>query len=400
MSFDRYDTIVIGAGLVGLSAAYHLKLKNVNGKILLLEKENDVALHQSGHNSGVIHSGIYYKPGSQKASNCISGYQSIIEFAQEHHIPYDICGKIIVATSKNELPALNNIYERGIQNGLRGITRLSASEIKEYEPHCAGVEAIHVPQTGIIDYPKMARTLLEIYQKQLGGEARFKEKVVDIQTENDDVIVQTDKGSYYAKNLISCAGLFSDRMANLTETDNDLRIIPFRGEYYKLKEAKNNLVKNLIYPVPDPSFPFLGVHFTRMINGGVEAGPNAVLAFKREGYKFKDFDFKDFGDIISWPGFWKIAAKYGKTGMDEIYRSLSKKAFTKALQRLVPEINENDLIPGGAGVRAQACDRSGNLIDDFNILQRHNIFHVRNAPSPAATASLSIGKFISEKIRN
>lgn len=398
MDAYRYDTIVIGAGLVGLSVAYHLKLKNPSNKILLLDKENDVAVHQSGNNSGVIHSGIYYKPGSLKAQNCITGYHGLLAFAKEHNIPHDICGKIIVATSIDELPALNNIYNRGLENGLSDLKRLNKEEIQAYEPHCTGLEGLHVPQTGIIDYPRLAEVLLDIFKSKLSGDANFNEAVVNIQRENDTVRVETTKRSYISSNLVSCAGLFSDRIANLTEDDNDLRIIPFRGEYFKLREEKEYLVKNLIYPVPDPKFPFLGVHFTRMIGGGIEAGPNAVLAFKREGYKFKDFSFNDVKDTFTWPGFWTIAAKYGKIGLGEIHRSLSKAAFAKALQKLIPEITENDLIPGGAGVRAQACDRKGNLIDDFNILESNNIIHVRNAPSPAATSCLSIGKLISEKL--
>nr|WP_068892963.1 L-2-hydroxyglutarate oxidase [Pedobacter panaciterrae] len=398
MDAYNYDTIVIGAGLVGLSVAYNLKLKNPDRKILIIEKEKGVAIHQSGNNSGVIHSGIYYKPGSLKAQNCISGYHSLIEFAQKYNIPYDICGKIIVATDTSELIGLDNIYQRGIENRLEGIRKLSSSEIKDFEPHCAGIAGIHVPQTGIIDYPRMAEVLLELFKTQFNGDANFNEQVISIKKEGNAVRVETDQRSYISENLVSCAGLFSDRIASLTEQSNDLRIIPFRGEYYKLRPEKEGLIKNLVYPVPDPKFPFLGVHFTRMIGGGVEAGPNAVLAFKREGYKFKDFSLRDVSETFAWPGFWKIAAKYGKIGMGEIYRSLSKAAFTAALQKLLPEIIEDDLVPGGAGVRAQACDRSGNLIDDFNILESRNIIHVRNAPSPAATSCLSIGKLISEKI--
>ncbi|TPE45470.1 L-2-hydroxyglutarate oxidase [Pontibacter mangrovi] len=399
MSGQKYDTIVVGAGLVGLSTVYHLKKNNPDSRILLIEKEKTVAQHQSGHNSGVIHSGIYYKPGSLKAKNCIAGYHSIIEFAEEHNIAYDICGKVIVATSAAEIPKLNDIYERGVQNGLQDLKRLkSLEEIREYEPHVAGVEAIHVPQTGIIDYPGVAMALLRLFQQKYGGEAVFGEQVVKITPEKNSVHVETTKHTYTADNLVSCGGLFSDRVANLTEKENDLRIIPFRGEYYKLREEKEYLVRNLIYPVPDPSFPFLGVHFTRMIQGGIEAGPNAVLAFKREGYRFSDFNLKDTQDTFSWPGFWKIAAKYGRTGLGEMYRSLSKAAFTKALQKLMPEVQEQDLVPGGAGVRAQACDRNGNLIDDFDILNRRNIIHVRNAPSPAATSSLAIGQYICNQL--
>lgn len=396
----KYDVIVIGAGLVGLSTAYHIKLANPKIKVLILEKESSVAKHQSGNNSGVIHSGIYYKPNSLKAQNCISGYHSLLDFADKNEISYDICGKIIVATSSKEFKALDDIFERGKENGLVGIRKISAEESREFEPHCAALSAIHVPQTGIIDYPKMAEKLLEIFKTQYGGEAVFGQEVKNIIQSNNQIIVETGSGQYETNKLISCAGLFSDRVANFTEKKNDLRIIPFRGEYYKLKPEKEYLVKNLIYPVPNPEFPFLGVHFTRMIHGGVEAGPNAVLAFKREGYKFSDFNLKDFGESLTWTGFWKIVGKYGQTGIGEIYRSLSKSAFTNALKKLIPEIEADDLIEGGAGVRAQACDRKGNLIDDFNILQNNNIIHVRNAPSPAATSSLSIGKLLSEKILN
>lgn len=399
MSATKYDIVVIGAGLVGLATAYQLKLAKPNLNILIIDKEDKVAKHQSGHNSGVIHSGIYYKPGSLKSQNCIAGYQSIIEFAQQHNIPYDICGKIIVATEKKEFKGLHNIYERGLQNKLSGIKKLSAEESREIEPHCAALESIYVPQTGIIDYPKMAEKILELF-KEMGGEIAFNHEVTKIEQRNDGLIIETNRNSFHTIKLVSCGGLFSDRIATLTEEKNDLRIIPFRGEYFKLKPERESLVKHLIYPVPDPEFPFLGVHFTRMISGGIEAGPNAVLAFKREGYKFSDFNFKDMGQTLAWPGFWKIVAKYGQTGMGEIYRSLSKAAFTRSLQKLIPEINQDDLIEGGAGVRAQACDKKGNLIDDFNILQNGNIIHVRNAPSPAATSSLSIGKLISEKILN
>lgn len=399
MSATKYDIAVIGAGLVGLATAYQLKLAKPNLNVLIIDKEDGVSKHQSGHNSGVVHSGIYYKPGSLKAQNCIAGYQSILEFAQQHDIPYDICGKIIVATEKKELKGLNSIYERGFQNKLSGIKKLSAEESREIEPHCAALESIYVPQTGIIDYPKMAEKILELF-KELGGEIAFNNEVTKIEQRNDGLIIETNRNSFHTIKLVSCGGLFSDRIATLTEDENDLRIIPFRGEYFKLKPERESLVKHLIYPVPDPEFPFLGVHFTRMIGGGIEAGPNAVLAFKREGYKFSDFSFKDMGQTLAWPGFWKIVAKYGQTGMGEIYRSLSKAAFTRSLQKLIPEINQEDLIEGGAGVRAQACDKKGNLIDDFNILQNGNIIHVRNAPSPAATSSLSIGKLISEKILN
>lgn len=394
-----YNVIVIGAGLVGLSTAYHFLLKNPNAKVLVLEKELAVAQHQSGHNSGVIHSGIYYKPGSLKASNCIEGYNSIIEFAEKYGIRYDLCGKIIVATTTDELPQLDAIYNRGIENGLKNLKYLSREEFREIEPHCEGVRAIKVPQTGIIDYPAVAEKLKDLFQ-EIGGTFLFNEEVIKINENLDGITIQTKNAQFQTKKVISCGGLYSDKLSKLSNPKNDFIIVPFRGEYFKLKEEKKNLVKNLIYPVPDPNFPFLGVHFTRMIDGNVEAGPNAVLAFKREGYKFSDFNFSETLETFTYPGFWKIAAKYGKTGLGEIYRSLSKAAFTKALQKLMPEIQENDLVPGGAGVRAQALNRNGQLIDDFDILKKGNIIHVRNAPSPAATSCLSIGQKISDLIND
>ncbi|SMO60036.1 L-2-hydroxyglutarate oxidase [Chryseobacterium rhizoplanae] len=394
-----YDIIIIGAGLVGLATAYQTKLKNPDSKILILEKENDVALHQSGHNSGVIHSGIYYKPGSLKAKNCIEGYNSVINFAEKHGIRYDLCGKIIVATSQEELPLLDNIYKRGIENGLQNLKYLSREEFREIEPHCEGIRAIKVPQTGIIDYPGIAKKIKELFE-ELGGEVRFNNEVKNIIDKGSEIIVNTNISEFKTKKLISCAGLYSDKITKMTNEKNDVVIIPFRGEYYKIKDEKKYLVKHLIYPVPDPSFPFLGVHFTRMIDGNIEAGPNAVLAFKKEGYHFFDFNFNETMQTMLWPGFRKIVAKYGKTGMGEMHRSLSKSAFTKALQKLLPEIQENDLVAGGSGVRAQACDRNGGLIDDFDIVKNGNIIHVRNAPSPAATSCLSIGNKISELIVN
>ncbi len=393
----KYDVIIIGAGLVGLSTAYQLKSKNPNSKILILEKESDVAKHQSGNNSGVIHSGIYYKPGSLKAKNCIEGYKSIIDFAEKHNISYDLCGKIIVAKNEKELPLLDTIYTRGIENGLQNLNYLSREEFREIEPHCEGVKAIKVPQTGIIDYPAVAQTIKKLYQ-ELGGDIIHKQEVKSINQTNNETVVKTQDNEFYTKKVITCAGLYSDKVSRMTNPENDLQIIPFRGEYYKLKDDKKHLVKHLIYPVPNPNFPFLGVHFTRMIDGNIEAGPNAVLAFKKEGYKFSDFNFSETMETFTWPGFWKIVAKYGATGMDEIYRSLSKSAFTKALQELIPEIQEQDLVTGGVGVRAQACNRNGILLDDFDIVKNGNIIHVRNAPSPAATSCLSIGKQISELI--
>lgn len=395
----NYDIIIVGAGLVGLATAYQAKLKNPGSKILVLEKEKDVALHQSGHNSGVIHSGIYYKPGSLKAKNCIEGYNTVINFAEKYGIKYDLCGKIIVASSQEELPLLDNIYKRGVENGLQDLQYLSRDEFREIEPHCEGIRAIKVPQTGIIDYPGIAKKIKELFE-ELGGEVKFNTEVKGITNTGSEIIVKTNTSEFKGKKLVSCAGLYSDKLTKMTNKENDVVIIPFRGEYYKIKDEKKHLVKHLIYPVPDPSFPFLGVHFTRMIDGNIEAGPNAVLAFKKEGYSFFDFNFEETMQTLMWPGFRKIVAKYGKTGMGEMHRSLSKSAFTKALQKLLPEIQESDLVPGGSGVRAQACDRNGGLIDDFDIVKNGNIIHVRNAPSPAATSCLSIGNKISELIEN
>lgn len=388
-----YDSIIVGGGIVGLATALRLSSAPHHKKVLVIEKENEVARHQTGNNSGVIHSGIYYKPGSLKATNCINGYHQLIDFCRKNEVPFDLCGKIIVATDTSELQALKNIGDRGIQNGLTGLKDLSKEELMEHEPHVAGIAGIFVPQTGIVDYKLVAQKYAQLIQQQ-GGEIRFSEKVIEIQ-ENDNVqVVVTQKSSYNTKLVINCAGLYSDKVAQLTSKKVDVKIIPFRGEYYKLREDKEYLVKNLIYPVPDPNFPFLGVHFTRMMKGGVEAGPNAVLAFQREGYKKTDINLGELAESLAWPGFQKVMAKYWKTGMGEMYRSFSKTAFTKALQKLIPEIQESDLVEGGAGVRAQACDRTGGLVDDFLILEEKGAINVCNAPSPAATSSLAIGETV------
>ena len=392
---QSYDIVIIGGGIVGLATAYEIKIKDPKRSVLLLEKEASLAMHQTGNNSGVIHSGIYYKPGSLKAKNCIDGYNKLIKFADEEGIPYELCGKIIVATDKSELPTLQTIEERGKANGLDGLKRLVGDEVKEYEPYVNGIGGIHVPQTGIIDYKAVAIKYGEKFQ-EMGGEIILKEKVTGVKEKADHTTVITENSSYETKIVINCAGLYSDKIARLTSKEVDLKIIPFRGEYYMLKPEKQYLVKNLIYPVPDPNFPFLGVHFTRMINGGIEAGPNAVLAFKREGYRKSLFNIVELGESLAWPGFQKVAAKYWKTGFGEMYRSFSKSAFTKALQKLMPDITAADLLPGGAGVRAQACDRTGGLLDDFLILEESNAINVCNAPSPAATSSLSIGDHISD----
>jgi L-2-hydroxyglutarate oxidase len=389
----KYDIIIVGGGIVGLATALNLIDKNPRLKVAVIEKEPAVAAHQTGNNSGVIHSGLYYKPGSLKATNCIRGYNLLIDFCRTNDIAFELCGKIVVATEEHELPLLKNLYERGHQNGLKNFRMLTAGELKEYEPHVAGLAGFFVPQTGIVDYKNVAEKYAAVIRLK-GGEIMLGEKVTGIKTTASEVTVVTEKSSYGTSLMINCAGLYSDKVARLTAPDLDVKIIPFRGEYYKLKKEKEYLVKNLIYPVPDPNFPFLGVHFTRMMRGGVEAGPNAVLAFSREGYKKTDINLKELAETLTWPGFQKVAKKYWRTGLGEMYRSFSKAAFTKALQKLIPEVEASDLVEGGAGVRAQACDRTGGLVDDFLIIEKKQTINVCNAPSPAATSSLAIGETV------
>ena len=393
---QTYDITIIGGGIVGTATALSI-LKEKSVALLLLEAESSLAAHQTGNNSGVIHSGLYYKPGSLKASNCTAGRDMMYTFCEEHKLPFDRCGKIVVATSKDEIPALNMLEERGKANGLSGIKRLSASEIKEYEPHASGIDGLFVPQTGIVDYVAVTNKYADLIREK-GGEIKTKSKLVSVKRDGNDLVLFTDHDEYRTKFVVNCGGLQSDRIAKLFGVDPNLQIIPFRGEYYQLKKEKEYLVKNLIYPVPDPQFPFLGVHFTRMIKGGVEAGPNAVLAFKREGYKKTDFSFRDILEMKLYPGFWKMAAKYYKMGFQEFRRSFSKELFVQSLQKLIPEIQSDDIEVGGAGVRAQALERDGKLVDDFRIVEAERMVHVLNAPSPAATASLSIGKTISEMV--
>jgi len=393
----HYDVIIIGGGAVGLATALQTLRKKPGAKVIVLEKESDIAQHQTGNNSNVIHSGIYYKPGSLKATNCIRGYAQLLQFCDENTIPYKLCGKVIVATHQNEIPLLENIYKRGLENHLSGLKMLTLGELKEIEPHVAGIAGIYVPQTGIVDYRLVAQKYAEVFRNG-GGEIKLGEKVIDIKPSANKVEVITNNASHVGKLVVNCAGLYSDKIAALTNGKIDVKIIPFRGEYYKLKKNKEHLVKTLIYPVPDPNFPFLGVHFTTMVGGGVECGPNAVLAFQREGYKKSDINLAELAETLMWPGFHKIASKYWKTGFGEMYRSFSKGAFTKALQKLIPEIQETDLAPGGAGVRAQACDRTGGLVDDFLILEENNAINVCNAPSPAATSSLAIGETVADLV--
>lgn len=391
-----YDIAIIGGGIVGTATALSI-LKSSSVKLLLLEKEPTLAVHQTGNNSGVIHSGLYYKPGSLKATNCAIGREMMYEFCQTYSLPFERCGKIVVATSKEELQALDMIEQRGRENGLDGLKRLSAAEIKEYEPYACGIAGLFVPQTGIVDYVAVTNKYADLII-QNGGEIKTNSKLIGVKHDGKDLVLQTINGEYKTKFLLNCAGLQSDRIAKMCGVDPKLKIIPFRGEYYKLKKEKQYLVKNLIYPVPDVKFPFLGVHFTRTIGGGVEAGPNAVLAFKREGYKKSDFSFSDLIEMKLYPGFWKMAMKYYKMGYQEFKRSFSKELFVKSLQKLIPEIQFDDIEPGGAGVRAQALEPDGRLVDDFRIVEAERMVHVLNAPSPAATASLSIGKTISQMV--
>ncbi|MEP3390039.1 MAG: L-2-hydroxyglutarate oxidase [Reichenbachiella sp.] len=391
------DVIVIGGGIVGLATAWQVKQQSPNLSITILEKESGPAHHQTGNNSGVIHSGLYYKPGSLKATNCIKGYDLMLDFCRTEGVDFDLCGKVVVATDDHEVPYLETLFNRGEQNGLKNMLWLTPEEIKEHEPYVTGVKGIYVPQTGIIDYKEVCKKL-ESKLLEAGVAIFYNEKVIKVDHQGSSSEVVTNNNEYQAKLIVNCAGLYSDKVAKMTPLKPDLKIVPFRGEYYQLKESSKHLVKNLIYPVPDPNFPFLGVHFTRMMNGGVEAGPNAVLAFAREGYTKSDINIPELLETLAWPGFQKVAMKYWKTGFGEMYRSFSKAAFTKALQKLIPDIREYDLETGGAGVRAQACDRSGGLLDDFHILENDHFVNVCNAPSPAATSSLAIGDEIANRV--
>jgi L-2-hydroxyglutarate oxidase LhgO len=396
MSETSFDVLIVGAGIVGLATAMEFTRRRPDLKLVVLDKEGQVAAHQTGNNSGVIHAGIYYKPGSMKARMSIEGMNSMIAFCQEHDLPYELCGKVIVALTPAELPRLEELYERGAANGVPGLRKITAEEIKEFEPHSAGIAGLWSPSTGIVDYKAVARAYAKIVQEG-GGEIRFNTQVVGIQQRPGELIVQTTQGELHTRYLVNCAGLQSDLVAQMAGGADGLRIVPFRGEYYELTPESQRLVRGLIYPVPDPSFPFLGVHFTKKIAGSVEAGPNAVLTFAREGYTKSDVDLRHLWSLATFPGMWRLAAKYWRTGLGEMVRSWSKRAFTRALQKLVPEIQAQDLKPGGAGIRAQAMDRKGNLLSDFHFIESANAVHVLNAPSPAATASIPIGRAIVDK---
>lgn len=389
-----YDIAIIGGGIIGLSTALALT-DNSTRSLIVLEAERELAAHQTGHNSGVIHSGLYYKPSSLKAKNCLAGREAMYRFCEAHAIPHERCGKLVVATQPEELLRLDALETRGRANGLSNLKRLSGAELAEYEPHVAGLAGLFVPDTGIVDYKQVATVYARLIEQQ-GGLIQREAKLLACHRELDGLHLETTQGQIRCRSLISCAGLQADRVARLCGLEPGVRVVPFRGEYYELLPDKQHLVKNLIYPVPDPQFPFLGVHFTRMIHGGVEAGPNAVLAFKREGYQRLSFDGRDSWTTLTYGGFWKLAARHWRMGLGEFHRSFNKRAFVKALQRLMPALTMHDLQPAGAGVRAQTLEPNGFLVDDFRIIQADRMIHVLNAPSPAATASLSIGQTIAQ----
>jgi L-2-hydroxyglutarate oxidase len=393
----RFDVVIIGGGVVGVATAFNMLALRPDLSLVILEKEKEIALHQTGRNSGVIHSGIYYRPGSLKARLCTHGYQRLIEFCIDNGVPFELCGKLIVAVVNDQVPQLKELESRGAANGLRGIKQVNRQQLREIEPHCFGVQGLFVPQTGIVNYVAVTEAMLRRV-RQLGGSTHFDQTVVQIRSQSDGVRIDTEDDSYIAAHAINCGGLHSDRLARQTEDDLDLRILPFRGEYFELKEDARRLVRNLIYPVPNPAFPFLGVHFTRLIDGSVECGPNAVLSLAREGYRKLSINPRDAYETLTWPGFRKVASRYWRIGLGEYLRSFSKIAFVRALQTLVPEVKVGDLIPVAPGVRAQACDRQGNLLDDFALRESVNITHVCNAPSPAATASLAIGDYIANRV--
>ncbi|MGD8518811.1 MAG: L-2-hydroxyglutarate oxidase [Anaerolineae bacterium] len=397
MTEPMYDVAVIGAGIVGLATAMDLLKRRPDLKLVVLDKEDHVAAHQTGNNSGVIHAGLYYKPGSMKAKMAVEGAQRMIAFCEEHDLPYDLVGKVVVATTEEELPRLEELYRRGTANGVQGLVKISGEEIKEYEPHTRGLAGLWSPNTGIVDYIAVTEKYAQIVQA-VGGEIRLKTEVTGIQERTEELVIETTGNEVHARTLVNCGGLQSDLIAKMTGSTHGLRIVPFRGEYYELTPESQKLVRGLIYPVPDPRFPFLGVHFTKKINGSVEAGPNAVLAFAREGYEKTDFSLGHMVDLLTFPGFWVMGAKYWRMGLGEMYRSWNKKAFVTALQALLPELKMEDVSPGGAGVRAQALDSKGKLLDDFSIVETPRVIHVLNAPSPAATESIVIGEAITDMV--
>jgi L-2-hydroxyglutarate oxidase len=389
----RFDIAIVGAGIVGLATAIDLAIRRPDLRLIVLEKEATVAAHQTGHNSGVIHAGLYYKPGSLKAQMAVEGARRMVAFCQEHELPYELCGKVVVATRKEELPRLEELHRRGVANGVPGLVRITAQEIAQYEPHTAGIEGLWSPNTGIVDYLAVTQKYAEIVQEH-SGEIRLSTEVMGITQASDRIVLKTSGQEIHTRFLINCAGLQSDLIAKMMGSTHGVRIVPFRGEYYKLAPTGQRLVRGLIYPVPDPRFPFLGVHFTKRIDSSVEAGPNAVLAFAREGYKKTDFDPGHMLGLLAFPGFGIMAAHFWRMGLGEMVRSWNKRAFVNALRTLLPELGMNDIAPGGAGIRAQAMDRRGHLLDDFSFIESPRAIHVLNAPSPAATASIVIGEAI------
>jgi len=389
---------VIGGGIVGLATAHRLLRRRPDVRVLLLEKEDGPGRHQTGHNSGVLHCGLYYKPGSTKARMAVQGIRKMVDFCEEHKVPFDLCGKVVVATEPEEVPRLQALLERGKANGLEGLQLLGAEQLQEVEPHAAGLMGLRVPQEGIVDYAAVADAMVEQIRSQ-GGDIQFSSKVTELRN-GAGWLIRTTRGDHEADFLINCAGLHCDRVSRLAGNRDATKIVPFRGEYYKIRPERQHLVRNLIYPVPDPKFPFLGVHFTRLIYGGVEAGPNAVLAFAREGYRRTDFSFRDMVETLTYRGFWKFFVRYPAMCWSEFRRSFSKALFCRSLQRLVPELRLEDLAPGGAGVRAQALSPAGELVQDFYFVSQARALHVLNAPSPAATASLAIADEVIDRIRD
>jgi len=396
-NFSQPGIAIIGGGIVGLATGLELMRRFPGLPLTIVEKESAVARHQSSHNSGVIHSGIYYKPGSLKARLCVEGVELLLSFCQKHDINYQACGKVIVATESSELPQLDELYRRGNGNGLTGLRMLGPEEIREIEPYATGLRGIHVPGAAIVDYGSVARKYADLIASR-GGTLLLSHEVTALRRSGPHTIIETTSGPVQAAFVVNCAGLQSDRIARMAKCNLDLKIIPFRGEYYDIVPAKHHLVRGLIYPVPDPRFPFLGVHFTRRIGGGVEAGPNAVLALKREGYSKTSFNLRDVAEYATFSGFWRMTSKHWRLSVDEYRRSWSKAVFTRALQRLVPEITSDDLAPGGSGVRAQALGADGRLIDDFHFVYADDILHVCNVPSPAATASLAIARYVVDMV--
>ncbi len=393
VSHPSHDIAIIGGGIVGLATALACVKRFYPRSLLVLEREPELARHQTGHNSGVVHSGLYYRPGSAKARMCLEGRKQLARFCDTHGIPLEQCGKVVVAAESQELPRLAELFERGLANGVEGLERISPEHLSELEPHAVGVGALYSPATGIVDFAAVAAAMAEEVRHR-GGEIRLNSGVVGIARKGERFHIQTTRDEVSARALINCAGLHADKIARLAGLHPSVHIVPFRGEYYVLRPDRRHLVQNLIYPVPDPSFPFLGVHFTRTVHGEVEAGPNAVLAFAREGYTLGRIDLADVLDMVGFRGFWSMARRYWATGLAEFARSLSKRAFLAALRRLVPDLRDDDVVRGGAGVRAQAVSREGVLLDDFHILEAPGAIHVLNAPSPAATASLAIGEHI------